>query len=305
MYSHYDQKKSSAKDRHLSLDVVGGKEAISEALTIQAAVAILEDQGHADLTVYINSLGDKDAFTAFETSLREYVRNNITQLSPACQELVKSSPLGLYVCTCGVCQAVLENAPKPIQFLNEESRKRFIELIEFLDQLQINFIIDETLINDRHYCADSIFEIRSADGTVLSQGHRQDDLVGRVGYRRELPHVEASVSLPSLKMLSQKKVTAVKNPNIFFVHLGKDARIKSLSAIERLRKNEIAVKHMLTETTCRPQMLEAEESKSRYIFVMGIKEALENSVLLRDTEKHSQATVRLPDITRVAKRLKL
>jgi histidyl-tRNA synthetase len=228
-------------------------------------------------------------------------------MDPACQKLVKKSPIALFICSCAKCVALADEAPKPIFFLSEESRKRFMELIEYLETLQINFTVDETLIGPVHYSAETVYEIRDKDGNVLGGGARHDQLVYRMGFRRELPFVEMTChyNKDKCKKVSKKVSKDIENPNIYYVHLGYEAKLRSLPLIEKLRGHGITVRHFLTEQKCRSQVALAEKARPKYILIMGIKEALENSILIRDMEKHSQQTIPLGELSRKARKLKI
>ena len=70
------------------------------------------------------------------------------------------------------------------------------------------------------------------------------------------------------------------------------------------RKAKIAVIHSLTKDKMQSQMGSAENARVPYILLVGQKEAIENSVVVRDTNTRVQETVFLKDLPEYLKKLK-
>src|ERR1035437_3873981 len=76
-YESAGQKKRKPKERHFNLHIMGAHKSIAEATIIKTIMVILEEEGYKDLTVEINSLGDKDSAAKFNRDLVAYYRKNI------------------------------------------------------------------------------------------------------------------------------------------------------------------------------------------------------------------------------------
>jgi hypothetical protein len=95
----------------------------------------------------------------------------------------------------------------------------------------------------------------------------------------------------------------LKKPKICFIQLGSDAKLKSLNVIEILRKAHIPIHHTLAKDSLSTQLASAEKIGCPYAIIFGQKEALEDSVLVRDMKTRSQETVKIKDLAHYIKEL--
>ena len=107
--------------------------------------------------------------------------------------------------------------------------------------------------------------------------------------------------------LEERGKTAFKRdvlgiPAIYFAHLGIEARRKSLAVLESLRRAEIPVYQSLTMERLGQQMTKAQELAVPYVVIMGYKEAMEDTVLVREIATNSQETVPMQELATFLKR---
>ena len=91
---------------------------------------------------------------------------------------------------------------------------------------------------------------------------------------------------------------------MYFIQLGFDAKLKSLNVIEILRKAKIPIAQSLSKDSLGTQLAVAEKTGMKYALIFGQKEALEDSVIVRDMESRSQDTVKLDKLLEYLKTLK-
>ena len=91
-------------------------------------------------------------------------------------------------------------------------------------------------------------------------------------------------------------------PSIYFAHLGTEARRRALSVLESLRKAGIPVRHGLYHERIGEQMAAARKLASPYVLIMGHKEAIEGTILVREVATNSQDAIPLPELTHYLKR---
>ncbi len=80
-------------------------------------------------------------------------------------------------------------------------------------------------------------------------------------------------------------------PQFYLVQFGPDAKLKSFLILEELYKVGAGVIHAIAKDKLGSQMGIAEISEAPYILLIGQKEALENSVIIRNTSTRAQETV--------------
>ncbi len=136
----------------------------------------------------------------------------------------------------------------------------------------------------------------AASEETFAIGTRHNYIARRLGFKRETPIV--SVNLGFKKTTANPKLF-FKNkpqPKFFFIQFGSIAKLKSLAVIEALRQARIPVHHQLTNDKFIGQLATAETLKTPYVIIMGQKEALENTVVVRHLPTRSQEIILLPEL---------
>lgn len=298
---------------HYSLDIIGSESSVSEAIAIRTAAAILAEHGHKDIVVDINSLGDKDSIGHFVKDLTNFVRKHGQNMPPEVRQQLKKDPFEVWNCRHEKWLEVRNRAPQALNFLTEKSTEHFREILEYLETFEIPYRINHSLIGNRNYCSHTIFEIKnqsepsdndSNQENILAIGTRHNYMARRIGFKREVPVF--SVNLNFKKPASQPKMflNSKAQPKFFFVQFGSFARLKSLSVIESLRQARIPVHHLLTSDKLANQMSSAETLKVPFVIIMGQKEALENTVVVRHVPTRSQEIVTVPELARYLSKIR-
>lgn len=306
-------------ERRLAVEIMGGGKSIAEATLIQTAFATLRGEGYAELSLFVNSVGDRESMNRFLRELASFYRKHVAALPQSCRTLLRKNPLELLRCEHEKCRALTEEAPKSIGCLGDESRRHFKEVLEFLEELEIPYQIEHTLLGNRAFATETVFEVREAlalarpndkvgqgKSRCLCSGLRYNNLGRRLGLRKEVP----SVGMNLLLTRTGKESAAVRRvrfrkPSVFFLQLGFCAKLKSLRVIELLRQARVPLHQALNRDKLASQMSSAENLKIPYSIILGQREALENSVIVRNTETRAQETVPIARLAEYVKKLKL
>ncbi len=307
-------KKSSANyPRYCDLEIIGSNKSVAEAILIKTAMTILNEEGYKNICVDINSIGDRDSIAKFGRELTNYYRKHINDLHPECRQILKRDPFDLLSCKNEKCQPINDSAPKSINFLSESSRQHFQEILEYLEKLDIPYRINNNLIGNRKYCTETVFELVNLDydkkdktiSPTLAIGTRYDGLAKRIGAKKEIPGTGISLLIKgSPKSELKKEVKKTKKPSVYFIQLGFEAKLQSLKIIETLRQAKIPVYQSLSKDKLLAQITTAEKLQIPYTILMGKKEAMEGSVIVRDMTTRSQETVAIDDLVNYMKKCK-
>ncbi len=291
-------KKSEPKTFKFGLEIIGSPKSIADATVIKTAYEILKEKGYGPLVVSINSMGDRESFSRFLREFINYGKKNLGNLNTACRHDFKKDALCFFSCRHEKCLKMLENAPRPINCLSEPSRILFKEVLEHIEILNIPYSIDNTLLADRTFGCQTIFEIKTEkDGKVLATGARYNVLSRKIGFKKELPAVGGKIELRDFegRLSSTRKF---EKPLVSFVQIGFEAKMKSLQVVEILRQSKIPTYLSLSRDKLSSQLQIAENMKIPYALIMGQKEAMENSVIVRNMANRSQETIPLENLPR-------
>jgi len=289
--------------RYADLEILGNSGPIAEATLIQAGRAMLGEEGYSATSVEINSVGDKDSQARFTRELVAYYRKNINEMTPECRQLFKADPLSLLSSHEENAKAINAHAPKSMDFLSEESRRHLEEVLEYLEALKIPYVINNSLIGNRSYCTETIFAITDSQASkteqrILAIGVRYNGLAKRIGLKRDIHGVGLSLIVKGKNKDLRDDVEKVKRPLASFVQLGIESKLLCLDVIERLRQAKIPLYLSLAKDRLGAQVSSVEKYHTPYVIVIGKKEAMEQSAIVRHIETYSQENVpleKLPD----------
>ena len=316
-FRHENPQKGRLREfRQFGFEILGSEKSIADTIVIRTIVDALEEVGFADLCVEINSIGDADSRAAYTRTLVNYYKKHVDNLCPHCKERLKTNPLRLLDCKDARCQTIKEEAPESLNHLSSPARKHFKEVLEYLDSAGITYRIDHTLVRGLDYYSHTVFEIKalcliegSEETTALTiaAGGRYDGLGKLLGAKKPVPAVGGAIGVDRLVTTKGVKVPSpriLKKPKVYFIQLGFEARLKSLSVIEMLRKAHIPIAQSLSKDGLGAQLAIAEKTGIPYTIIFGQKEAMDGTVIVRNMESRSQDTVRLEELPAYLKGMK-
>jgi histidyl-tRNA synthetase len=300
------------------LEAIGSEKSIMDATIIRIVATILEEAGFKNLSVDVNSIGDKKSRVIFRRELVAYYRKHIGDICSDCKRRLRTNPLRILDCKNVKCEPLKEQAPESISSLSDEDKKHFKEVLEYLETMGVEYKINNSLVRGLDYYSRTVFEILEkapavnpgetpANPLALAGGGRYDYLGKQLGSRKDIPGVGAAIGVdriieaPEYAHLMPK---SVRKPKVFFIQLGFEAKLKSLVITETLRKAHIPILQALSKDKLGVQLGTAEKLGIPYVIIIGQKEALENTVIVRNMETHSQDTIPIPDLAQHLKKIK-
>lgn len=295
------------------LDSLGSDKSIMDALVIKTGMSILEEAGASNLTVDINSIGDKECRNGYIKELTNYYKKNLSGLPAIDRERLKTNPLRILDSKEEKTKEINEGAPDSVSFLCASCKKHFKEVLEYLEEMGINYNINKNLVRGLSYYTKTVFEVieeaGAEDGSplALGGGGRYDYLAKQVGGKKDVPAVGFSIGVDRIvesKWYKKLSPRIMKKPKIYFIQLGNEAKLKSLNIIEILRKAHIPIAQSLSKDSLGSQLGIAEKLSIPYALIFGVKEALDDSVIVRDMSSRSQETVKLSKLLEYLKELK-
>lgn len=304
----------------IDFEVFGEKSAAIDAQVIQIFYAILKELRFGHLIIEVNSLGDSQCRPYYKKLLTSYLRSRQYALCADCRRRTKENPLRVLDCKEEKCQRIKAQAPQLIDHLCEECKGHFKVLLEFLDEADIPYHLDPYLVRGLDYYTRTVFEIFSerqiaakdgeeivAQRSALVGGGRYDNLLKIIG-GKDVPAtgaaggVERIISL--LKTNAQLSLEE-QRPRVFLAQLGDLSKKKSLKLLEEFRKAKIAVGESLGRDSLRVQLARADKLGVEFTLILGQKEVLENTMVIRKMDTGEQHTVKLDRaVEEVKKRLK-
>ena len=293
------------------LEMIGEGKPIGEMIVIQIFTLALKELGLGPIIVHINSVGDKECRGEYRKKLIAYYKKHLPNLCKDCKRRYKENPLRLLDCKEIKCAEIKRNAPQSIDSLCAPCKQHFKENLEFLEKNNINYYLDTKLVRGLDYYTRTVFEIfldkeegSEGQSLALAAGGRYDPLAKILG-KRDVPAVGGGIGVDRVVMAMQDKKIAPKPkrmPKVFLIQLSQSAKQKSMSIIEMFRTANIYIAQSISKDNLNSQLSLASRMNVPYVLILGQKEVLENSIMVRDMATGAQESVPMEKVVEIIKK---
>lgn len=280
-------------------ECLGEEDAVVDAQLILAGWNFLRELGIEDAVVRVNSLGTPESRANYRNALVTFFRSKRSKLSEDDKKRLLKNPLRLLDSKDPAIQEMKTEAPQIVDWLDEESKAHFMRVLEYLDETGVPYQLDPYLMRGLDYYTKTVFEYyASSDDQVLAQsalggGGRYDGLIEMLG-GRPTPAVGFAIGLD--RVVSRLKnrtpnTTDMAPVDVFLAQLGEMGRKKALAYFEHFRRAGIPVAEAFPKSGLKGQMEIAHRRKAKWAIIVGQKEVLDGTAIIRDMDAGTQEIV--------------
>ncbi len=282
---------------HFGFEAIGISDPSIDAQLINTLSHIFKDLQIFDrLKLQINNIGDAENRKEYKQALLDHFAGKERNLCEDCRRRLKSNPLRVLDCKNEDCRILVKMAPTLDQYVSEESEKFHDTLLEYLDEYEIPYDRNNTLVRGLDYYNQTVFEFwDSSTGAQnsVAGGGRYDGLVELLG-GKPTPGVGFGCGME--RIIWHMKEAGVKAPmkdqvDVFVAQLGPEAKKKCLKVIETLREQGVHTIGALGEASLKSQMRLADKFGAKYTLLLGQMEVKENKIILRDMAAGKQESM--------------
>lgn len=284
------------KKAFIQFHALGTDRAIADVVVMRALIALVRDLFHEEPTVRINSMGDKETRARYARELGTFFKKRAATLPEECVNCAKRD--ALEAAELAILHEYADDLPAPTEHLSDASRKRFEDLLEYLEMTETPYELAKNLISRGNIWNDTCFEL-SVGGRRVAWGSRYNDLARHFFPGASLAATGAVLQIASEGSIVKKPV--VSRVRFSFVHIGDEAKRLSISLAEDFRKAHVPLTQHIGIESLTEQLHLAERHNNPYLLIMGRKEALEGSAILRNRQTQEETILPLLDL---AERLK-
>lgn len=295
-------------------EIIGDDSALADINAIYLAWKILKKIGlKNNLLIDINSIGCSTCRPKIKKKLIEYFQNFLPALCPDCNRRFIENPLRILDCKDEKCQKIIAGVPQLVDLLCEECKAHFKEVLEGLDFLEVPYNLNSRLVRGLDYYTKTVFEVYETTDKgrqrTLIGGGRYDDLIKLLG-GPATPAVGWAAGVERLiEVVKQNgiNVREEKLTDICLVQLGEKARKQALSLAVMLDNADFRVTTIIGKDSLKGQLRSASKLGAQIALIIGQREALDKSVILKDMDTGSQETVsqkKLVDLLKVRFKIK-
>lgn len=290
----YTVSNTKKNDTGVALHIYNVPKSIAEVILIQTNRAIAEELGVAAHTIHINSLGDSDSLVRYTREATNFLRRRLELIPVEARELMKKHPLLALQHLASIDHELSYKGPNSLEYLSDQSRKHFRDIIEFLDMSEAPYEIDTKMLGHHECYSDAIFSMTldtdQIDDDITIKGGRYDEFVFRKTQRR-IPAVGSVAILHNKALPSRLPRIKKSTPDTYIIQLGFGPKVKTLLLVDTLRKAGVKVHHDLANDSLSAQLRHAEEIGVKNVLIMGQKEYVDGTIIMRDMQARKQEAI--------------
>lgn len=280
------------------VEALGSEDPAIDAEVLSLAMGIYKKLGLRKLKLVVNSLGDGDSRQAHREALINHFKPRIGEFCSDCQNRLEKNPLRILDCKKDRDHELMATAPSILDYLNEESKAYFEKVQSYLTSMDVEFVVDPTLVRGLDYYNHTAFEIMSeAEGfgaiTTLCGGGRYNGLVQEIG-GPETPGIGFAFSIERLiAALEAEKVELPIQQGVdcYIVAMGEEAKAYGVKLLHQLREAGISSEKDYLDRKVKAQFKSADRHQAKYVAVIGENELQENKVNVKDMATGEQEEV--------------
>ena len=269
------------------VECLGSDDEMMDAEVISFSYNILKELG-LDVTVKINNLGSVEDRENYKKALVEYLTPHINDLCEDCQNRIKTNPLRILDCKVDDQSAILKNAPSILDYHSKESNDRFNKILTYLDYLDIDYEVDNTLVRGLDYYDYMVYELKLNDSLALGGGGRYNHLVKNLG-GPEVPAVGFACGIE--RIINEMNDESFNNIDVYVMCVNDEEKIKANIITQDLRLNNIICETNVMGKSLKAQFKEADNMNAKNLIILNSEDLSKGLITVKDNVTKEEVKV--------------
>ena len=284
------------------IEVLGSDGPSVDAEVISLAVQFFNEMGLKNLSVNINSVGCPTCREEYNRKLKEYLDKKVDVLCETCLERKDKNPMRVIDCKNPTCKENLNDIPFMVDHICDDCKDHFEKLQTYLKEMDINFVVDKTIVRGLDYYKKTAFEIISNDigsQSTVCGGGRYDGLVEQLGGPKGISGIGFGLGAERLLLTLENNNIEIENPkstDIYIATIGDAAKTKSFKLIKDLRTNHISADNDHLDKSLKAQFKYSDKLNAKYTVVIGDDELANDTATLKNMKTSEQTTIKLREL---------
>lgn len=269
------------------VECLGSDDEMMDAEVISFSYNILKELG-LDVTVKINNLGSVEDRENYKNALVEYLTPHINDLCEDCQNRIKTNPLRILDCKVDDQSEILKNAPSILDYHSKESNDRFNKILTYLDYLDIDYEVDNTLVRGLDYYDYMVYELKLNDSLALGGGGRYNHLVKNLG-GPEVPAVGFACGIE--RIINEMNDESFNNIDVYVMCVNDEEKIKANIITQDLRLNNIICETNIMGKSLKAQFKEADNMNAKNLIILNSEDLSKGLITVKDNVTKEEVKV--------------
>lgn len=287
MYRYENVQKGRQREfNQFGVELLQSPNSIADYEVIKLAINMLIELGIAkeDYILKINSIGCELCRTEYKVVLKEYVENNLDEYCTDCQRRKDTNILRVLDCKIEKCKNLNRNAPSILDYLCDDCKDHFDQLILYLENDELEYEIDNMIVRGLDYYNRTVFEIQSNDEIAILGGGRYDRLAEVLG-GKETPAVGFAVGVERLMEIVELPKERIRRTDFYIVsNMADENKEKTNMLANALREKGYTVEIDLLERSFNAQMKHANKLRTKVSLIMGEDEIENDEIIIKNMD---------------------
>lgn len=269
------------------VECLGSDDPLMDAEVISLSYNILKELG-LDVTVKINNLGSLKDRENYKKALVDYLKPHINDLCEDCQNRININPLRILDCKVDDKSEILKNAPNILDYQSKESEERFNKVLSYLDYLDVDYEIDNTLVRGLDYYDYMVYELKLNDSLALGGGGRYNHLVSTLG-GPEVPCVGFACGIE--RIINEMADIENDNLDVYIMCVNDEEKMKANILAQDLRLNNIMCETNLLNKSLKAQFKEADNMGAKNLIILNSEDLSKGLITVKDNVTKEEVKV--------------
>ena len=287
------------------VEAVGNDSPEVDVETIVLAFTILSSLNLEKVSLKINTIGDDESRDNYKKALKAYFAKYLDQMCPDCHSRFELNPLRILDCKVPEDQKIVEGAPRMKDFLSENAKKRFERVLALLDEMNIPYEVDDTLVRGLDYYSEVVFEFHYVskagnDYGAIGAGGHYGHLVKELGG----PDVSGvGFSFGVERLYSVMKDDELLPPSlssdveIYVMPMGEVAKPLAMQVATDLRMSAYRTDMCFEDVKLANMFKRAERKGAKFAIIIGENEVNNQEVIVKNMATQEQITCPVERLT--------
>ena len=284
------------------VEVFGSNDPIVDAEVISIPVTLYKLLGLKGIKVNINSLGDNETRNNYRDALLKHFKPHLSELCEDCKTRYEKNPLRIIDCKVDHDLDCIKNAPKILDYLNEESKEHFKKVGEYLDLMGIEYNVDPNIVRGLDYYTNTVFEVEAdiegfGGQNVLCGGGRYNNLVENLGGNKT-PAVGFALGFE--RLMSALEMEEIKldtdTLDIYIIPMSENEKKYAYKLCSDLRMNGFSVDIDYMNRNIKSNFKQADRLGSKYIIIIGENEINTNLLTIKNNNTKEEYKVKVDEL---------
>jgi len=283
----------------VGIEAIGLDDPAIDAEVIAIADAGFKAIGLSKYRLEITSLGDAQSRAAHRIDLLKFIAT--LDLDEATAARAAINPLRLFDDKREEMKKAMQDAPLLINYLSEQSREHFDQVIKYLDALGISYTVNPRMVRGLDYYTGTTFEfVHELLGAQsgIGGGGRYDGLMEQLG-GQSLSGIGFGLGVDRALLAAEAEGVIGSDAfvsDLFIIPLGEGAKLQALTIASSLRLKGKVVEIAFGDRALKGAMKGADKSGATYVIVLGESEISTGSVELKEMKTGASTSVKIDSL---------